>query len=219
MTKQFKFLIGIVWLFTFSVSMAQTTTSNGTKVEGSPYLNESFVAGEISFGKSKSKVPVRYNIHKDEMEYMQKGVTYVLDPAQNIKKVHIGEATFIYTEFEFRGKPMKGFLELLDSGKVTLLSKKVVTFDDAKRGGSPDGTDRPARYYRLADVFYYKIGNGEMKKVENIKTMIASLPDKQDELSQFAKKEKISPRKEKELVKLAQYYNSLDENITIPTGN
>src|SRR5258708_30493091 len=98
MTSKFKFLIGIAGLFSSSVSMAQTTTSNGTKVEGSPFLNESFVAGEISFGKSKSKVPVRYNIQKDEMEYQQKGVTYVLDPIQDIKKVRIGEATFVYTE-------------------------------------------------------------------------------------------------------------------------
>ena len=39
--------------------------------------------------------------------------------------------------------------------------------------------------------------------------MIASFPDKQEEVKQFAKKEKISPKKEEELVKLVRYYNSL----------
>jgi hypothetical protein len=45
--------------------------------------------------------------------------------------------------------------------------------------------------------------------VGNLKEMIASFPDKQEELKQFAKKEKISPKKEDELLKLIRYYNSL----------
>jgi hypothetical protein len=39
--------------------------------------------------------------------------------------------------------------------------------------------------------------------------MIASFPEKQKELTLFAKKEKISARKEKTLIQLVQYYNSL----------
>jgi hypothetical protein len=39
--------------------------------------------------------------------------------------------------------------------------------------------------------------------------MIAAFPDKQTELTEFAKKEKISPKKEDEMIKLVRYYNSL----------
>jgi hypothetical protein len=67
----------------------------------------------------------------------------------------------------------------------------------------------PAEFKRTADDFYYKIGEGDLQELSNIKSMIASFPDKQEELSAFVKKEKISPKKENEVIKLVQYYNSL----------
>ena len=39
--------------------------------------------------------------------------------------------------------------------------------------------------------------------------MIANFPDKQSELSEFIRQEKISVRKEDELKKLFSYYNTL----------
>ncbi len=64
-------------------------------------------------------------------------------------------------------------------------------------------------YSAAPDVFYFKIKDGTVEKVESIKKMIAGFPDKQTELTEFAKKEKISPKKEEELIKLVRYYNSL----------
>ena len=67
----------------------------------------------------------------------------------------------------------------------------------------------PAKFSKSSDAYFYRIGSGELQEVDNIKDMIASFPDKQEELKQFAKKEKISPKKEEELLKLVRYYNSL----------
>jgi hypothetical protein len=39
--------------------------------------------------------------------------------------------------------------------------------------------------------------------------MIVSFPDKREELQAFASREKISARKQDELVRLVRYYNSL----------
>jgi len=202
------FLIALVSLFSFKDSSAQQASAQ--KIEGTPYLSEKYVDGEIFFGTTgRSTVPLRYNVFQDLMEYQQNGKALVLDPSPKIKSVRLGESTYVVDKFEFEGKTKFGFLNLLDSGKVTLLAKKVVKYQEPLKGRALDGGDLPAKFSRSSDAYFYRIGGGELQEVNNIKDMIATFPDKQEELKQFAKKEKISPKKEEELLKLVRYYNSL----------
>ena len=201
------FLSGVVGLLTLTIANAQVTTT--AKIDGSPYLDEAYVQGQIFYADKSVKMPIRYNIFQDVMEYKQNGRALVLDPTTNIKKVIFGTHTFVVQKFEFKGKTKYGYLAQLDSGKVILFSKKVVNYLAEMKGRALDGGDQPARYNRAPDVFYYKIGDGEVLEVESIKSMIASFPAKQEELTVFAKKEKITPRKEEKIIKLVQYYNSL----------
>jgi len=206
MKNKIRFLMIVMGLFTCcAIVSAQTTTA----INGTPYMDETYVTGVVYFANRSQTAPIRYNVFQDLVEYQQNGKALVLDPNATIKKVHFGTAVLIPQKYESNGKPKFGYFAVLDSGKVTLLAKKKVIFLAAKKGGALDGSDQPAEYKRSADTFYYKIGNGEVQEVESIKSMIASFPDKQEELSQFAKKEKISPRKEKELIQFVQYYNSL----------
>ncbi|WP_276370694.1 hypothetical protein [Chryseolinea sp. H1M3-3] len=198
-------------LFVFFTSNAQQ--AEAPKIEGSPYLDDKYVDGEIFFGEANkvanTKVPVRYNIYQDLMEYQQNGKALALDPSNKIKKVHLGENTFVVEKYELNGKTKYGFLSVLDSGKVMLLSKKMIKFQQALKGRALDGGDQPAKYSRMSDAYFYKIGDGELRQVGNLKELISTFPDKQEELSQYARQEKISPKKEAELLKLIRYYNSL----------
>ena len=200
--------MGLVALFGCYGSIAQQASAS--KIEGTPYLNEQFVEGEIVFGESnRTKVPVRYNIFQDLMEYQQSGKALALDPSKKIKKVRMGDETFIVDKYTLEGKSKLGFLSLLDTGKMTLVSKKIVKYQEPLTGRGLDGGDLPAKFSRSSDAFFYRIGEGELKEVGNLKELIAGLPDKQEEIKQFAKKEKISPKKQEELRKLVRYYNSL----------
>ncbi|HEX5170103.1 MAG TPA: hypothetical protein VFW11_13085 [Cyclobacteriaceae bacterium] len=207
MIKTFKLILGVVWLFTSAMANAQQA-STGT-VKGSPYLNEEFVEGVITYANKSLSVPIRYNAYRDLIEYKQNGQTMELDANVIIKKISFGNSTFVPAKYQLNGKSKLGYFELLDSGSVMLYSKKTIAFFPGKKGGALDGSDDPARFKPSATTFYFKIGDGELKEVENLKSMIAALPDRQDELTQFAKKEKISYRNEKEMIRLVQYYNSL----------
>jgi hypothetical protein len=207
MMSKIKFLTGIVWMSASTIASAQGSATATAVIKGTPYLDEAYAQGEIFYANTSRTVPVRYNAFLDLMEYKQNGQPMVLDPNATVKKVHFGTTTFVVQKFEFKGKAKYGYLVLLDSGKVMLFSKKIITYRDGLKGRALDGTDLPPQYTRSPDVFYYKIGDGELQEVESIKSMIASFPDKRDELTQFAKKEKISPRKENELIQLVQYYN------------
>ena len=192
-----------------SVGGLQAQVKTTTTVKGSPYLDEAYKEAEISFATNTRKMPVRYNAHKDLMEYQQNGQALVLDPAPTIKAVRLGDATFVVEKYNADGTVKSGYFNLLDSGKVSLYARKEVKFVAARKGGAMDGTDQPAEFKRNPDSFYFKVGQGSLQEIKNIKDMIGAFPDKQDELTKFAKKEKISPRNEDELRQLVKYYNEL----------
>jgi hypothetical protein len=204
MMTKLKFLLGVVTACTLTVSRAQDAS-----IKGTPYMNDTYEEGVVFLEKNKFKVPARYNAFKDLMEYQQSGRAMVLDPSPTVKKVRLQNTTFVVEKIVLEGKPKFGYLMLLDSGKAMLYSRKVVNYLPAKKGGNLDGTDQVAEFKRVPDIFYVKVGTNELQEVKNLKSFIAVFPDKQEELTRFAKKEKISPRKEDEVVKLVKYYNSL----------
>ncbi len=178
--------------------------------EGSPFLNETFVTGDVySFNSKFAGIPLRYNIFNDNIEFKQNNVVYALIPEPRIKKVHLGGDVFLVEKHEVKGKLKFGFLTLLDSGKVILMSKKIVNFTEKQEPKALESASTPAKFTRAQDEYFYKIGKGDAMKIGNLKNFIGSFPDKQDELAQFAKKEKISAKKEADLIKFVKYYNSL----------
>ncbi len=208
MMNKMKSLLGMVTVFTISMASAQVKTSDGEVIAGSPYTDDKYKEGIIYYGTDKNQAaPIRYNAYQDLIEYQQNGKALVLDANPGIKKVIVGSETFVPLP-NSDSKKLRYFA-VLDSGKITLYSKKNIVFQPFKRGGKLDGSDQPAEFQKKPDTYYYQLGDGELKEIDNIKSLIAGLPDKQDELSQYVKKEKISAKKEKDLLQFVKYYNSL----------
>jgi hypothetical protein len=202
----------LVTITAANAQVVQPTNSSTTEVQvkGTPYLDEAYAQGSILTSTASRNTLLRYNAYKDIIEFQVDGQARILDPSTTVKKVSLGNSTFVVEKYVTdKGIPKYGYFTLLDSGKVNLFSKKSVKFTPGLKGRALDGGDQPAEFRRNPDEFYIKVGAGELIEVKNIKTMIAAFPDKQDELAAFAKKEKISPKDEEELVKLVQYYNSL----------
>lgn len=210
MNRKCKLITAMLCLFTIMAAYAQVATTADAKIKGTPYLQDAYEEGVIHYANNKMKVPARYNAFQDLIEYQQGGRAMVLDPTPTIKKVQLHNAIFVVEKYSVKGKSKLGYFALLDSGKVMLYSKKRINYLEPKKGKAMDGGDLPAEYRKMADIFYYKIGNTGLQEVTNIKSMIASFPDKQDELTRFAKEEKISHRDEEEVLRLVKYYNSLE---------
>ena len=170
--------------------------------EGTPYLKDTFETGYVYINHVKSTaVPMRYNIFEDHVEFQQDDGVYVLKPSAQINKVEIDKYTLVVSEFD---KSKNGFFELLEAGKLTLLSRKIINYRK-----KVEISNVPPKYSKASDTYYIKLSGGKPVKVNNIKKLITSLPDKQNELNAFAESEKLSGRNEDELVKLVKYYNSL----------
>jgi hypothetical protein len=198
-----------MFYITLMTAFAQTATTE--PIKGSQFVNEQYVDATIYYADKSMTVPLRYNAFQDVMEYQQNGKAFVLD-AKNINRVKMGDEIFITAPYDSKGKQKVGFFALLDSGEMMLLARKVIVYSPAMKGRALDGSDLPAQYKPAPDTYYYKLGEAAPKEVDNLKALLADLPDNQSAIAEFAKKEKISCKKEKDLVALAKRYNQLADN-------
>jgi hypothetical protein len=203
--------ISLAWgmcCLTLTIVFAQAAATT-EPIKGSQFINDQYVDGTIHYADKTLKAPLRYNAFQDVMEYQQNGKPLVLDAGKSIARVQIGESTFITHPYDAKGKQKFGYFAVLDSGEMMLLCKKAIVYQAPLKGRALDGGDLPAQYKPAPDTYYYKVGDGSLKEVDNLKSLLSDLPENQPALVDYAKKEKISVKKEKDLVALVKQYNSL----------
>ncbi len=180
------------------------------KPEGSPYLDEPFAPGDIyTLRAFFPSISMRYNIYEDFFEFKHDSQQMILDPNPQISSIVLNNRKFVVLAHQSKGKLKSGFFIQLDSGKVVLLQKPVIIFHDQVPAKALDTGPTPPKFIRQPDDFFIKLPNSIPVQVENLKKLIASFPDHQDELTAFSKKEKISFKRSDDLARLARYYNSL----------
>jgi len=178
-------------------------------IEGSPYADDQFVKGSIYHYRGVQRdIDMRLNVYYNQIEYKVKDSVWVVSADKLIRKVVMDDQTLIVNLYEVKGKQSLAFFFRLDSGKATLLIKKNIGYREPQFGKAIEG-NVPAKYYKLPDEHFFKIGDGPLLKIQSMKKFIEDLPDHKSEMEQFAKKEKISVNKPKELTRFIQYYNSL----------
>ena len=174
------------------------------RIEGTPYLEEAYRTSYITFRNEKvAEVSMRYNIYNDQFEFQQDNSTLGLNPDATIKRIKMGDYIFSVENLNPKGKPKIGFVIVLDSGRVSLLQKRTITLTK-----KDDLHAIPARYTKGKDFLLYKIGNGEVMKIESMKKLISNFPAEQEIINHFIKKEKLSSNKE-DFIRFVKYYNSL----------
>ncbi len=189
-----------------NLSLPSENPNEYQNIEGSPYLNSEFIDGVIYFKDTTAfKLPLRYNIFANEMEYQLKGVNYNVGNPQSLKKIVLGESVFIYLPFIHKG----GYFELLESGKCFLVQKRSVQFKPAEGPKPIEGISIPAKFIREPDIFY--IGVKDLKPIEitNMKSVINALQDQKLKIESFITTEKIKRTTRENLIKIAKYYNGL----------
>ncbi len=179
-------------------------------IEGSPYLHDSFTLAMVTTSEAVVlKLPLKYNIYEDVMEFQDKERLFLLEPSAKIQKIEMIENTFTVEPYEHEGKLTPGYFIHLETGKVKLLLKKGVRFQEAQAAKAMEAQNKPAKYETVPDQFYFKAGTREALPITNVKKMIAHFPDHQKSLLSFADRRKLGKKKE-DLIKLWEYYNGLE---------
>jgi len=183
-------------------------------INGSPFLNDNFQEGSLELldGRKAEKVLLRYNIAKDLFEILKGGDTLTLNRPFAVKYVNVDDKTFMFDP-KFREKAdrsQNGYFQLKTQGKLSLFIKRTKklnfdSFTENYKGGS--GTKE---YYYIDKVNYVaQLNEGNPFLISSSKKFIAQLDNHKSEVKSFIKENKIKLKKEEDVIKLVDYYNTL----------
>jgi len=212
------------WFFTLSFFLlpgfkgayAQQDLINGreynryTKVfaRGIPYFKtDSLTVGSIEFdGKKYENIPLMYDQVMDELvinNYDRSNFVRLVRP--RVQRFTVLGSSFISLN---RGdkKLTDGYYEVLYEGKIKLYKKeKKEIIDDVRMG-------QDIQKVIKSSINYYLYKNGKYSSVGSVSSLISALDDKEEELKQFAKKNRRKYRDtgtDVAFTEITSYYDQL----------
>ncbi|RLD36152.1 MAG: hypothetical protein DRI73_01200 [Bacteroidetes bacterium] len=183
--------------------------NNYNDIEGSPFLFDDFKKGEALLKNGNLfKGEFRYDKYADQVEFkVKQGIFWIAYPAHiEYLKIDTTQLIFIQKNAE---QPDKGsYYIVLVSGKIQLLLKESVLLQSAE-DPKPYVDAQPAKFVNRKNLYYLLDERNTPIRISGKKVITNELSDKSPEISRFIKSNKISYKKEKDLIHLINYYNSL----------
>jgi len=176
--------------------------STEQEVSGSPFLFSSWNNSGVLYyeGNSYALKKLNYNILSDDIGTL-KGVDSVL----TYEKVKID--SFSVSKKMFK-KYLDSFYEVLSDGsKTSLLKKYEVSIIDGMFNPI-DGTKEKSRF-KITDDYYKIINNDIVKFYPSKKSVLNSFKEYDIEMNKYIKQNKLSFKKEKDLIQIFDFYNQL----------
>lgn len=180
-------------------------------LDGSPFLFEDWQKGSICMnnGDSIQSIMLRYNVYKDEMQFQYEDKAYSIGCTDSIKSIYLNGRTFIYTNFTEDGKNTVGYLEVLSSGKNSLLQRfypeiLAANFNIALNTGNKNDQ-------LLMKKKYFFRNSDKCTPVDKKGLNIISILNENGKAVQsFVKKNKLSFRNEMDLIEITNFANTLN---------
>lgn len=187
--------------------------SLGHRVEGSMYLNEAFSPGLLVMKATDnvvSNLQFRYNIYMKQMEFIHNGDTLALTKPEKVKYIVFQDQTFAYLQYLKGERIENDYFQILVDGKFQLLHHYKVHFEPRNPPATPYNAGNPNDKYSRLDDFYVQ-REGELATIVSLnkKSLLAFMKDKEPQIMQFIKKNKLKIRKPEDAVRLITFYNSL----------
>ena len=228
--KRTAFLIYIVLSVNFSLSAQKEeliTVKAGMKVRDAftvseIYMYSEFIPGRIFFKNGKiADKDLNYNYLAGEMEFIQVHDTLSIVNKKDIEFVVTARDTFYYD---------KGYIEQLNSGTVKIGLKQFIELKEIQNkdsyGTASSGSATNSYGTLPVDGNFYKlVANKDMilkKKLQyyistpesgfnicNRKNVIQMFPENEDKIKSYLKSNKVKYDSREDLLKLAEYLETL----------
>ncbi|WP_347373894.1 hypothetical protein [Aequorivita sp. Q41] len=176
------------------------------------YANPNFLTGNI-FQEDKivkADVPMRYNAFADEIEIKKYKSDKNYGALTKDPKIFakIGLDIFVFVPFEGSNEKGGYFNVLIDGKHYDLYKKTTSLFREPRKAKTSYEKDTPPSFSKT--VKYYLVQNGTFLEMPNSKSKVLKMMDsKKNEVKNFIKQNDIDLDKERDLIKLVTYFDSL----------
>ena len=189
--------------------------SNYVNVQGSPYFTDSWNNGLIvdNAGKVTENLLVRYDMYRDEIQFLKDGKTLAVEPALAsgftfwIVNYKDGKAEkYVYRNgFFLNGYSKLSYFQVVYDGKIKFLRKTKVNY--LEELVSNYGTNEQVKKFVRVTNEFLVVGNKLVEVAKNRKNILPELNS--DELRIFVKSEKLNIKNEEDLMKILYKAESL----------
>ncbi len=198
---------------TLNSSPVRSDREDYSTVEGDPYLYRDFAVGEVIM-KTGEKIPLllRFNAYTRVVQFRNGDEIYALLNQGNVYSVLIDTLRFVYTSYlkstdDDNSKANTWFI-LKKDGNLKLLVMKNLRIQpgDASRAYQPPTSPK---FISVADSHYLEAEGKSAIRIEDPKDLLPVTGDKSPAVMKFMKTNKLGVKKTKHLIKIIEYYNTL----------
>jgi hypothetical protein len=184
--------------------------SKYSTIAGTPYMNEAFTEGEVIINDTIhfGKVPLRYNVFTDKMEFKNKQDRLMeIDYSAGNFSFLMDEHQFKVMAYQDKGESKNGHLELLVDGEISLYRKYNTVFEKKteEKGFQENLPDR----FVSQDPTYLIAAEGEMPEtISRKKDLLQKLNQDDPKVAQYLKDNKLRMRSDDSIIDLITFYNN-----------
>ncbi|SMD33003.1 hypothetical protein SAMN04488029_1366 [Reichenbachiella faecimaris] len=178
-------------------------------IDGTVYVSEGWKKGSVinALGNETPVDQLQYDVYNQKILFVLGGQIYSLNEDLNIKEFRLGHKVFEKRFISGENKP--DFFEVLsDNSKIGLLKRYKCTLvkGKASTGALPGRNDM----FVMDTELYVEKEGGALEKIKPNKGNVLDLmDDKSDKIVEFAKSNKLNYRKEQDLTRILNFYDSL----------
>ncbi len=189
----------------FSSTIIVQQKARNTTIKGHQYFEENNEMATIYVNKKQVRqCLVRYNAFNGELEYVDNNKRFNMLKVENLE---VALKKYSYKLYEYDGD--RQFFIVYNEGPFSLGMKALKKIKQGKEAVTSYDASTPSKYIENNKYFIINNEKGEVKKVKLKKKDILKVLDKKEELEKFASSKKLSFKKEKDVIKIINYYSSL----------
>lgn len=180
-----------------------------TDVEGTPYSIDKWSKGKVTLknGKHYQYDSLRYDLMEDKLVFVDAGkMMHFAEPVSTFELKDVKTGNIVQYK---NGLPPvdaltnSSFFQIISSDKISLYKRVNKSITESKQYGSAvvnKAFHTTSSYYSLKDGIFSKI-------VPNKKSILALFEDKENQLNEYSKNQKVDFKNDTDLEKIFKYLN------------
>ena len=188
----------------------KNTDARYCKIEGSPYLDDSFQSGSISYKKVKYiGLELRFNPFEGYFEFQtEQGIRFLDPKVTRVDTVWLVDETYLYVHYMSGKLRKQTFMKAVHTGPTRVLLYNEVVLVQAEEATGYEAF-KPARFEKLAESIYISEEGKPAMEFKGKKSLEEIFPEHHAQLSTYTKSEKLKIKKTEDVIRLCEYFDSI----------